>query len=405
MEKWHTDQWFTSGWNFEPAVREQLKFKDHIKIHDVTLRDGEQQTGLIFTYDQKIALAEKMSEMGMHRIEAGMPAVSADDRRVIADLAKRSDLKSDIFAFARCMVNDVKAAADCGVKGVIIEIPCNEMMIKEAYGWELQKAIDLSITASLAAKEAGLYTVFFPIDMTRASMSWSLELVDTISKQGHMDALAIVDTLGGLAPHTVPFLVDAVKARIPNKPIELHFHDDFGMGAANTLMGLAAGADVIHTTVCGSGERAGNAPYEDIVMTLLTMYGVDLGLKYDEIYPLSKMFREFSGMNIRSNRGVVGDQIFDIESGIVADWFARTHDHAPLVTSPYLSSLTGHKAPGIVLGKHSGISSVDDWLDRRNIQISPENRRSLVADVKLRAYEKLSLLDDADFDVLLKKYL
>ena len=170
----------------------------------MTLRDGEQQAGLIFDYKQKIALAEKLSEMGIHRIEAGMPAVSAQDRQVIVDLAKRSDIKSEIFAFARCMVDDVKRAADCGVKGVVIEIPCNEEMITKAYGWTMERALELSIQASLAAKEAGLYTVFFPIDMTRASMKWSLDLLEHVADNGHMDALAIVDTMGVLAPHTVP---------------------------------------------------------------------------------------------------------------------------------------------------------------------------------------------------------
>ena len=243
-EKWRNENWFTSSWNFAEEVRSSLHFSDHIKIHDVTLRDGEQQAGLIFDYKQKIALAEKLSEMGIHRIEAGMPAVSAQDRQVIVDLAKRSDIKSEIFAFARCMVDDVKRAADCGVKGVVIEIPCNEEMITKAYGWTMERALELSIQASLAAKEAGLYTVFFPIDMTRASMKWSLDLLEHVADNGHMDALAIVDTMGVLAPHTVPYLVKAVKARIPGKPVELHFHDDYGLGAANTIMGLAAGADV-----------------------------------------------------------------------------------------------------------------------------------------------------------------
>lgn len=123
--------------------------------------------------------------MGIHRIEAGMPAVSAQDRQVIVDLAKRSDIKSEIFAFARCMVDDVKRAADCGVKGVVIEIPCNEEMITKAYGWTMERALELSIQASLAAKEAGLYTVFFPIDMTRASMKWSLDLLEHVADNGH----------------------------------------------------------------------------------------------------------------------------------------------------------------------------------------------------------------------------
>lgn len=212
-EKWRNENWFTSSWNFAEEVRSSLHFSDHIKIHDVTLRDGEQQAGLIFDYKQKIALAEKLSEMGIHRIEAGMPRrVRPGPAGHSVDLAKRSDIKSEIFAFARCMVDDVKRAADCGVKGVVIEIPCNEEMITKAYGWTMERALELSIQASLAAKEAGLYTVFFPIDMTRASMKWSLDLLEHVADNGHMDALAIVDTMGVLAPHTVPYLVKAVKA-------------------------------------------------------------------------------------------------------------------------------------------------------------------------------------------------
>ena len=399
-EKWRNENWFTSSWNFAEEVRSSLHFSDHIKIHDVTLRDGEQQAGLIFDYKQKIALAEKLSEMGIHRIEAGMPAVSAQDQQVIVDLAKRSDIKSEIFAFARCMVDDVKRAADCGVKGVVIEIPCNEEMITKAYGWTMERALELSIQASLAAKEAGLYTVFFPIDMTRASMKWSLDLLEHVADNGHMDALAIVDTMGVLAPHTVPYLVKAVKARIPGKPVELHFHDDYGLGAANTIMGLAAGADVAHTTIGAVGERAGNAPYEDVVLSLLTLYGVDLGLDYSQIYPLSKMLREFSGLQFRGNRGITGDTVFDIESGIVADWYMKSHDSDPLITNSYLPALTGHPDAKIVLGKHSGISSVDCYLAARKLDLTKEQKRLLVDAVKERAYEKHGLLNDADFDEL-----
>lgn len=403
-EKWRNDKWFTSSWNFAEEVTKNLHFQKNIKIHDVSLRDGEQQAGLIFDYKQKMALAEKMSEMGIHRIEAGMPAVSQQDRQVIVDLAKRSDLQSEIFAFARCMVDDVKRAADCGVKGVIIEIPCNEEMITKAYGWTMEKALELSIQASIAAKEAGLYTVFFPIDMTRASMSWSLDLLSHVADNGHMDALAIVDTMGVLMPHTVPFLVDTVRSKLPGKPIELHFHDDYGLGAANTIMGLAAGADVAHTTIGAIGERAGNAPYEDVALALLTMYGVDLGLDYSQIYPLNKMMREFSGLPIRGNRGITGDTVFNIESGIVADWYKQSHETDPLITNSYLPALTGHPDTQIVLGKHSGISSVDVWLEEAAIQLDKEQKRTLVADVKARAYEKHGLLNQADFDQLLAKY-
>ena len=401
-QKWKSDLWYTSSWNHLDQVAKQYHFKDQIKIHDVTLRDGEQQAGLVLTSEQKVTLAEKMDEVGIHRIEAGMPAVSKEDSDAIKTIVKKK-LSAEIFGFARCMVEDVKRSADCGVDGIVIEIPSNEQMIEKAYRWDLQKAIDLSIQATLAAKKAGLYTVFFPIDMTRASMDWVLELIESVANQGHMDALALVDTMGGLAPHTVPLLVDTVKSRI-NKPLELHFHDDFGLGSANSIMGLAAGADVVHTTISACGERAGNAAYEDIALALLTMYGKDIGLDYSKIYPLSQLFREMLDFPVRTNRGIVGDRIFDIESGIVAGWYNNVKENDLLLVAPYLPELVGHKKSNIVLGKHSGIPSLDDWLDRENLKLTKEEKTALLADVKLRAYQNSGLLSKQDFDQLVQRY-
>ena len=136
------------------------------------------------------------------------------------------------------------------------------------------------------------------------------------------------------------------------------------------------------------------------MLSLLTLYGVDLGLDYSQIYPLSKMLREFSGLQFRGNRGITGDTVFDIESGIVADWYMKSHDSDPLITNSYLPALTGHPDAKIVLGKHSGISSVDCYLAARKLDLTKEQKRLLVDAVKERAYEKHGLLDDADFDEL-----
>ena len=200
---WNTEQWFTSPWNFAQEAVKDFSFAKQIKFHDVSLRDGEQQAGLVFSKDQKIALADKMAEMGMHRIEAGMPAVSQQDREAIIEIAKRYNGTNgpEIFAFARCMKQDVMKAVDCGVKGIVVEIPASEHMVKYAYNWEYEKAIDLAIEATQCARENGLYTVFFTIDGTRTEMDTYFNLVTRVANEGHMDALAVVDTMGGLAPH------------------------------------------------------------------------------------------------------------------------------------------------------------------------------------------------------------
>jgi len=402
-----TDKWFTSPWNFAEDVRSQMNFAKKIEIHDVTLRDGEQQAGVIFSKDDKIRIAEKLAEAGVHRIEAGMPAVSRADEDAIKEIVKRN-LGPKIFAFGRCMKDDVKRAVDCGVDGIVIEIPSSEHIIKYAYKWPLEKAIELSIEATLYAKANGLYTVFFPIDGTRADIDWFLDLIERISTEGHMDALAVVDTFGGCSPHAIPYLIKKIKERI-KKPLETHFHDDFGLGAANTIIGLAAGAEVAHTTVSALGERAGNAAYEDVVMSLLTMYGVDLGINTEKLYGISKFVREIAGIPVRGNRGIVGEDIFKIESGIISSWLKNCGQEHLLELSPYRADLVGQSAPEVVLGKSSGADSVKIWLERLGkpitkdgvTLISEQAVLDILQKVKARALQKKALLTLRDFENIL----
>jgi len=404
---WRQEKWFTSPWNFAPEAIKDFSFAKKIQFHDVTLRDGEQQAGLIFNKEQKIALADKMAEMGMHRIEAGMPAVSDQDREAVIEIAKRHQGpgEPDIFAFARCMKQDVLRAVDCGVKNIVVEIPASDHMVKYAYNWEYEKAVDLAIEATQCAKENGLYTVFFTIDGTRTDMDTYFNLVTRVAAEGHMDALAVVDTLGVLAPHACNYLIKKIKAVI-DKPLEVHFHDDFGLGAANTLMALSAGAEVAHTSISGIGERAGNAAYEDIALSLLTMYGVDTGLKYEKMYELSEIMRKFCGHTIPGNRAIVGPTLADIESGIVADWWVNAHEEHPLEVSPFLYSLVGHPDSKVVIGKMSGIPTVDIYLDQLGLKCdNKEQKMEIVQLIKAKAFEKHDLLTAGEFADIAHKVL
>jgi len=396
-----TDKWFTSPWNFSKEARKNINFFENIQFHDVSLRDGEQQSGLIFNKDQKVALAEKLAEVGIQRIEAGMPAVSDQDEAAIKEIIKRN-LGPKIFSFARCMKEDVKRSVDCGVKNVVMEVPTSDHILKYAYKWDMQKAIDLSIESTLFAHEQGLYVSFFTIDGTRTDINTYLDLIQKIAIEGHMDELTVVDTFGGLNPHAVPYLIKKVKERIYDKPIGVHFHDDFGLGAANTIMALASGAEIAHTTISGIGERAGNAPYEDVALSLLTMYGIDIGLKYEKIYQLSRYLQKISGLKVRQNRGIVGEDIANIESGIVAAWFKNASDIAPLELSPYLYSITGHPEARVTIGKMSGIPTVDIYCDKLGLKPNEEQKLEIVKLIKKKAFEKSSLLTLKEFEDIVR---
>ena len=392
---WDTENWFVSPWNYLPEVTKDFTPPKQVKIHDITLRDGEQQAGIVLTKDDKIRIAEKLAEAGVQRIEAGMPAVSAADEAAIKEIVKRN-LGPEIFCFSRCMVDDVKRAADCGVKGVVMEIPSSEHLIDLAYQWPMEKAIDLSIKATAAAKELGLYTSYFTIDATRADMDWFLNLIERVATEGHMDAFTLVDTFGVLSPHGASYFTKKVKERI-NKPLEIHFHADFGLSVANTIAAVLAGAEVIHSTVTGIGERAGNTPMEETALALLTLYGIDVGLKYDKLNELSELVRKLTNTQIPANRPFIGEMAYDIESGILTSWFKNAYHQKPTELFPVRHSFIGHRAPQILMGKYSGLDNVALWSEKLGIKLDKEEATEAITKVKVKSHDLKRVLSEDEF--------
>jgi isopropylmalate/homocitrate/citramalate synthase len=399
-EPWKTNDWFVSPWNFADEVRKGLKFAKTIKVHDVTLRDGEQQTGIILNKDDKIRIAEGLAEAGVHRIEAGMPIVSPSDNEAIKEIVKRN-LGPEIFAFARCMKEDVQRAIDTGVKGVVMEIPSSQHMVDIAYRWPMEKAIETSIEATKFAHDNGLEVVFFPIDFSRAELKWALDLIERVGKEGHMDALALVDTFGVVSPHAMKYFVNTVQSRI-KKRLEAHFHQDFGMGVANTVMALAEGVEVMHTTVLGIGERSGNTPMEETVMALKTLYGVDIGIDTTKLTKLARLVQERTGVKVPSNKPIVGEALYQIESGIIASWYKNCGDKFATELFPFRWDAVGQPAASVVMGKGSGIDSINMWLQKAGMQVSDEDAMKITAAVKAHSLKTKKLLTEAEFKEVAK---
>ncbi len=394
-QPWKTDNWFVSPWNFAEEVRKEYHFAPKIKVHDITLRDGEQQAGIEFNKDDKIAIAEALAEAGVHRIEAGMPAVSPSDEAAIREIVKRN-LGPQIFAFSRCMVEDVKRAVDTGVNGVVMEVPSSQHIIEKAYRWPLEKAIETSIKSTAYAHEQGLEVVFFPIDFSRSDINWVLDLITRVAKEGHMDALALVDTFGVTSPHAMQYLVRQVKKRVKTR-LEAHFHMDFALGVANTIMALAEGVEVMHTTVLGIGERAGNTPMEETAMALLTMYGVDIGLNYSKLTKLAKIVQERAGIPIPWNKPIVGDMLYNVESGIITSWLKNCGDKDATELFPFRWQVVGQEPAKSVMGKGSGLDSVKVWLEEANMTATEDQVAKILSIVKTFSLTNKRLLTKAEF--------
>jgi isopropylmalate/homocitrate/citramalate synthase len=391
---WHTNDWFTSPWNFMPEIRDALELPGTVQVHDVTLRDGEQQAGVVFTKDDKLKIAEALASAGVHRIEAGLPAVSPADDAAVREMVKMG-LPSKIYAFSRCITDDVKRAADCGVEGVVMEIPSSHHLVEKAYRWPVERAIDASVEATSLAHELGLTVSFFPIDATRAGLVEYLDLLERVANDGHVDAVGLVDTFGVLSPHGVRMFVRQTRERM-GVPLETHFHMDFGLGVANTLLAVAEGVEVIQTTITGIGERAGNTPMEETVLALRTMYDVDTGIRTQSFFELSKLVMQLAGVSQPSNRPVVGERLYNVESGIITTWVRNVGDELN-ESFPYRPELVGQPAPELVLGKGSGLDSVAAWLDKHDLSATTEQIEQILVEVKARSIEKKGLLGDDEF--------
>jgi isopropylmalate/homocitrate/citramalate synthase len=391
------NKWWVSPSNYETEVMEEYNFPSKIEILDTTLRDGEQQAGIIFTKEDKIEIAKKLAAAGVHRIEAGTPAVSKEDEDAIREIVNLN-LGPKVFCFVRNMVADMELAKSCGVDGVIAEVPGSEHLLKFGKNWTADKAIQAAIKATAKAKELGLYVVFFPADSSRASLDFLIETVKAIlDGGGHMDSLALVDTFGAFSPEGAAYTVRKLKENF-SQPIEAHFHDDFDLGVSTTIAGLAAGAEVAHVTVNGIGERAGSTPLEPLVLALESLYGVDTEIELKQLKALSRFVEERSGVSVHPTAPVVGDKIFGWETGMPSSlWVNCRNAEIPLAMLPYHWSLVGQNEPELFLGKKSGKDNINEWLTKLNLSISDEMKSELLQKVKKLSIEQKALLSEDQF--------
>lgn len=395
--KWKTENWWVSNFNYKDEVKSRYKNLDKVKLHDATLRDGEQTPGVVLRRQEKVEIARKLGEAGVHRIEAGMPAVSDEDRLAIADI-KKLGLKSEIFAFVRAKEEDIIMCKECGVDGIVIELPIGKPKLDLQFKWDVKRVIDMSIQSIKMAKECGLYTVLFPYDTTRADQEDLEILLDSVMEEAPPDSVGLVDTMGCAMPGAISYLVRLLKDRT-GLPVEIHTHNDFGLALANSLEAVMSGADVIHGCINGMGERTGNCSLEEVVLAMQLLMGVDLNLDIKKLVALSEYVEEVTGFKLAQNKPVVGRGNFTRESGIGADALLNT----PLAMFALNPAFLGRQ-PELVLGKKSGLTSIDMKLSGMGIEMDIESKKALLKDVKEMGLEKKRLLTDEEFIGLVNKY-
>lgn len=385
------DEWWVSPYNYVPEVEATRQLPKKVEIHDATLRDGEQTPGLVMDVADKIAIAEKLAEVGVERIEAGMPAVSDMDFQAIKQISKLG-LKSKIYAFARAVNADIDKALECGCHGVIIEVPIGYPKLKYQFKWTWEDVLRKSVEVVNYAKKRGLHTVYFPYDTTRAREDDLTNLLTRMMLDAPPDSIGVVDTMGCALPEAIKYMVRWVN-RITKLPVEVHTHNDFGMAVATELAGVEAGATCVHSCANGLGERTGNAALEELMVALHVLYGYDKQYKLDKLPELGELLRRITGLPIAVNKPILGARNFTRESGIGVDLVVKE----PLAMFGTHPSLTGRSGE-VVLGKKSGKASITYNLEKLGFDVSDDAAiNEMLRQVKDQGIAKRGLVSDDEF--------
>jgi isopropylmalate/homocitrate/citramalate synthase len=348
-----------------------------VVVSDTTLRDGEQMPGVVFNQAEKIRIARLLVELGVPLIEAGFPAVSDLEAEAIREVVQRCP-DSVVQVIARPLDRDVDAAVGTGAHSIAVFLGTSDAHLESKLRMSVDDAERAVAAAVRRAKRAGRQVVFAAEDATRSRPEVLLRVCTAAADAG-ADALGVADTVGIATPTSMAELVRTVMAGCP-LPLAVHCHNDLGLATANSLAAVAAGASGIQCSVLGIGERAGNAPLEQVALALQVALGRAVELDLTRLQPLAEYVAGLIGVPIAPYQPVAGGNAFTHESGLHVDGLVRD----ATTYEPYPPELVGRERR-IVLGKHSGLSSVLAVAQAGQIDLDGRTARSVLAHVKASA--------------------
>jgi isopropylmalate/homocitrate/citramalate synthase len=372
-----------------------------IRLYDTTLRDGEQTPGIAFTPEQKYELACLLSDAGVHIVDMGFPSAAGSERRALEMILRgkqlgrlRDDLEivvmcrsnardidvtletlqrmgakpSDVTFFIFTSGSDLHLKYKIGKTLLQLEGRGVEEWLELPVAFYREANIRMSTRAIAHARSRGVEQIEFGgEDGSRADVDYLIELARACYEAGGT-RYSFPDTVGFFAPEGVDFYIPRLVAAFPDKPLVVHFHNDFGLGAFNTVRALQHGATIPTCTVNGVGERAGNAPLHTTVMILKELYGISIaGFRYDMLWTLRRKVEEFSGLPVGATEPIIGHNVFSHETGIHTAGIT-IHPAIYQVIEP--ESVGGHMR--FLFGKHSGAMAIEAVLQRHRDELRKE---------------------------------
>lgn len=356
-----------------------------VEILDTTLREGEQTPYVNFTIEEKTNIAKLLDDVGVEMIEAGDPSVSKNVAKAIEKIASLG-LRAEVVAHSIAARSGIDRAKACGADRVAIFYATSKIHLDEKLHKTPAQALEIIREHICYAKSLGLKVRYTPEDATRTEFDFLVQICNAAIEAG-ADRISFADTLGIMQPHTMHERVAALREALHPCQMDLHCHDDYGLALANAMAGIRAGANCIHTTVNGLGERTG---IPDLAETILSFHNLEGVQKYNiqPLMELSAYLEKISGFFLSPNKPITGQNAFSHKSGVHTNGVLKD----PRTYEPFDPAILGRERK-IVIDKYTGKSAVASRLEEYGIEVSAAELEVIVSRIKNVGDERKQLFD------------